>query len=185
MMDAQEPGEPYEEGQLPATPHLPKEGECGLREEPRAEDWPESGELGLVEVSAQEMADYGATVRRIERMIVIVGVACAVAAIWPMGWPLAVGVVIGTALAWINFRWLAASVNAIGERIVRAKSEERGAAVIARGVGRIFLIALVAYVIFSCSVRGLVGFLAGLAMPVAALMCEAVYEFVASNRRSS
>jgi hypothetical protein len=29
------------------------------------------------------------------------------------------------------------------------------------------------------------GFLAGLAMPVIAMMCEAVYEFVASNRRSS
>jgi hypothetical protein len=30
-----------------------------------------------------------------------------------------------------------------------------------------------------------VGFLAGLAMPVIALMCEAMYEFVASYRRSS
>jgi hypothetical protein len=92
---------------------------------------------------------------------------------------------VGTLLAWINFRWLAASVNAIGERIVKIKSQERGAAVVARGVGRIFLIVLFACVIFTCSVRGLVGYLAGLAMPVVALMCEAVYEFVASIRRSS
>ena len=91
----------------------------------------------------------------------------------------------GTVLAGINFRWLAASVNAIGERIVEGRSRERGAAVLARGVGRIFLIALVAYVIFTCSLRGLIGFLAGLTMPVVAIMCEAVYEFVASNRRSS
>jgi hypothetical protein len=56
---------------------------------------------------------------------------------------------------------------------------------VARGVGRILLIGLFAYVIFTCSVHGLMGFLAGLAMPVIAMMCEAVYEFVAINRRSS
>jgi hypothetical protein len=107
------------------------------------------------------------------------------AAVWPLGWAVAAGMLLGTALGWINFRWLAASVNAIGERIVKVKSQERGAAVVARGVGRIFLIALFAYGIFACSVRGLMGFLAGLAMPVIAMMCEAVYEFVASIRRSS
>jgi hypothetical protein len=80
---------------------------------------------------------------------------------------------------------LADSVNAIGDRIVKAKSQERGATVVARGVGRIVLIALVAYVIFAYSVRGLMGFLTGLAMPVIAMMCEAVYEFVASSRRPS
>ena len=136
-------------------------------------------------VSAQEMAIYGATVHRVERMIAVAGVVCAVAVVWPLGWPLASGVLIGTVLGWINFRWLARSVNAIGDRIVNVKSEERGASVVARGVGRIFLIAVFAYGIFTCSVRGLVGFLVGLAMPVIALMCEAVYEFVASNRRSS
>jgi hypothetical protein len=131
------------------------------------------------------MAVYGATIRRVEFLIGVVGAVAAAAVVWPLGWPVAVGVVFGTLLGWINFRWLAASVNAIGERIVKVKSRERGAAVVARGVGRIFLIALSAYVIFTWSVRGLLGFLAGLAMPVIALMCEAVYEFIASNRRLS
>ncbi len=153
--------------------------------EPNPEDWPESPELGWVEISAQEMVAYAATVQRIERMTVAAGAICAAAVAWPLGWPLAVGILIGTLLGWINFRWLAASVNAIGGRIVNAKSRERGGAVVARGIGRTFLIALVAYVIFTCSVRALVGFLAGLAMPVVAVMGEAVYEFVASNRRSS
>lgn len=153
------------------------------------EDWPDSTELGWAEISAQEMVAYRATLRRIERMIGIAGAVCALAAIWPLGWAVAAGMLLGTALGWINFRWLAASVNAIGERIVKVKSRERGAAwgafIVARGVGRILLIALFAYVIFTCSVHGLMGFLAGLAMPVIAMMCEAVYEFVASNRRSS
>ena len=142
-------------------------------------------ELGCAEVSAQELAAYGAMVRRIEWMIAGAGAVFALAAVWPLGWAVAAGAALGTALGWINFRWLAASVNAIGERIVRVKSEERGAAVVARGVGRIFLIVLFAYVIFTYSVRGLAGYLAGLAMPVIALMCEAMYEFVAINRRSS
>ena len=132
------------------------------------------------------MSAYQSTLRRVEHMIGIAGVVCAAAVRLAVGMaagPRSAG--IGTALGWINFRWLAASVNAIGERIVRAKSRERGAAVVARGVGRIVLIALVAYVIFTCSVRGLVGYLVGLAMPVIAFMCEAVYEFFAGYRRLS
>jgi hypothetical protein len=152
---------------------------------PRPEDWPESGELGWSEISSREMAAYAGTLRRIEWMIGAAGVLCALAVVWPLGWVPAAGLLFGTLLGWINFRWLAASVNAIGERIVKLKSQEHGAAVVARGVGRIFLMALAAYGIFIYSVPGLVGFLAGLAMPVVALMCEAVYEFVAGNRRSS
>jgi ATP synthase I chain len=149
------------------------------------EDWAESPELGWSEASEQEMAVCRETLRRIERMIAIAGAVCALAAIWPLGWAVAAGMLVGTALGWLNFRWLAASVNAIGDRIVKAKSQELGATVMARGVGRIVLIALVAYGIFAYSVRGLMGFLAGLAMPVIAMMCEAVYEFVASSRRPS
>jgi hypothetical protein len=189
MADSEKP----EDGLSAASssiPHSPKEGGCGPPDdipdiEGRAEDWPESEQLGWAESSAQEMVVYGATVRRIERMICAVGTVGALAVAWPLGWMLAVGVVFGTLLGWINFRWLAASVNAIGERIVKVKSQERGAVVVMRGVGRIFLIALSAYVIFTWSVRGLVGFLAGLATPVIALMCEAVYEFIASSRRLS
>jgi hypothetical protein len=149
------------------------------------EDWAESPELGWSEASEQEMVVCRDTLRRIERMIAIAGVVCAGAALWPLGWAVAAGMLVGTLLGWINFRWLAASVNAIGDRIVKARSQERGATVVARGVGRIFLIALVAYGIFAYSVRGLMGFLTGLAMPVVAMMCEAVYEFVASTRRPS
>lgn len=145
---------------------------------------PECVELSPEE-AAQEMLLCRETLRRIERMIGIAGVVCAVAVLWPLGWAVAAGMLLGTGLSWINFRWLAASVNAIGERIVKAHSRERGTAVAARGVGRIVLLALFAYGIFECSVRGFVGFLAGLAMPVIAMTCEAAYEFVVSVRRPS
>ncbi len=160
------------------------EGSSG-EAEPAAEDWPESGELAWSEASEEEMEEYAGTLRRLEWMILGAGATCAGAVLRPLGWMLAAGVLLGTVLGWVNFRWLAATVNAISERIVEGKSRERGAAVMARGVGRLCLMAAVAYVIFTCSLRGLVGFLAGLTMPVVAVMCEAVYEFVASNRRSS
>jgi len=191
MADSEKPEEALRPLTPSSIPHSPKEGGCGRPDgcaDPEGsgvEDWPESEELGWAESSAQEMAAYGATVRRVEFMIGAVGAVAAASVAWPLGWILALGIVFGTLLGWINFRWLAASVNAIGERIVKVKSRERGASIVARGVGRIFLIALSAYVIFAWSVRGLVGFLAGLATPVIALMCEAVYEFIASNRRLS
>jgi nicotinamide riboside transporter PnuC len=131
------------------------------------------------------MAVYASTIRRIQHAIIAAGLVCAAVVARPLGWAVAAGLLLGTLFGWVNFRWLAASVNAIGERIVHIQSRERGGAIVARGIGRIFLIALVAYVIFRCSVLGLVGFLAGLAMPVVAVMYEAVYEFVAGSRRSS
>jgi ATP synthase I subunit len=145
---------------------------------------PEHLELSPAE-AASEAALCSQTLRRIERMILVAGMASAAAALWPLGGAVAVGLLLGSALGWINFRWLAASVNAIADRIVKAQSRERGAVIVARGVGRIGLIALFAYGIFECSVRGLMGFLAGLAMPVVAMMCEAAYEFVVSIRRPS
>ena len=164
------------------------------REEPRAEDGgdaedPEFAAPEFVELSpaeaAREVVLCRQTLRRIERMIVVAGVVCAVAALRSLGRAVAAGVLLGAALGWINFRWLAASVNAIGDRIVQAGSRERGRAIVARGVGRLILIALFAYGIFECSVRALMGYLAGLAMPVAAMLCEAVYEIVVSIRRPS
>lgn len=149
---------------------------------------PEFVELSPAE-AARETALCRQTLRRIERMIAVAGVVCAAVALRPLGRAVAAGVLLGAALGWLNFRWLAASVNAIGERIVQARSLERRApgsgAIVARGVGRIALIVLFAYGIFECSVRGLIGFLAGLAMPVLAMTCEAAYEFVANIRRPS
>jgi hypothetical protein len=185
MTDTELPGGAGDE-----RPDDPAQGGAGQssgedRQELAPEDWQDSEELGSPEITPQEMAVYHSTLRRVERWIGMAGVLCAVAVVWPLGWAVAVGVLLGTILGWINFRWLSATVHQIGERIVKAKSQERGVTVVVRGVGRVFLIVLFGYVIFTYSVRGLEGFLAGLAMPVVALMCEAVYEFIAGSRRLS
>lgn len=149
------------------------------------EDWQESPGLAKPEVNAREMAEFARTVRRIERMIAVAGLICAAAAAWALGWQPAVGVLAGTLVGVVNFRWLAATVDAVGARVVNAGSRERGGAVVVRGMGRIFLMALAVYGMFRWSVPGLVGFMAGLAVPVLAMMCEAAYELVAGIRRTS
>ena len=168
---------------------LQPQGEPAEPISPAPEDWQESPDLASAEPNPAEMAQYDAMLARVERGILIAGAVCTLGALvplgWPLGWKMAAGLALGTVMAWLNFRWLAQGVNAIGERIVYAGSRERGRGAVVRGIGRIFLIAIVAYGIFSCSVRGLVGFLAGLAMPVLALMCEAAYELFAARRRSS
>jgi hypothetical protein len=173
-----------------------REGEAtediGAKEAAGSEEEDEYAAPEYLQLSPQEAAREAALARatlgRIERMILASGTLSAVAAAWPLGWAVAVGILAGTLLGWINFRWLAASVNAIGERIARAPGAGQGAtgaaSVVLRGGGRIVLIALVAYGIFSCSVHALMGYLAGLAMPVVAMMCEAAYEFAAGRRPS-
>jgi hypothetical protein len=202
-MSGEEPGKPPESwisknaGPTPEEQFNPSEGLTDPAQAPEAlnaeesapealapEDWMESPELGWAAPGPAEMADYEGLMRRVGRAILLLGAIGSLAALWRLGWPLAAGMAVGTLAAWLNFRWLAQSVNAIGERIVHAGSREKGRAAVVRGIGRIFLIAIVAYGIFSCSVRGLVGFLAGLAMPVLALMCEAAYEVLAARRRS-
>ena len=174
-----------DESSNPAPHEAQRDTQSEAQPEPPPEEWPDSPLLNSGPIPATDMAAYSSTLHRVEQLTMASGLLCALAAVKPLGWPLAAGILAGTFLGWLNFRWLASSVSAIGERIANVHSTERGVAVVVRGVGRIFLIALAAYVIFTCSVSGLMGFLAGLAMPVLALMCEAVYEFVAINRRPS
>jgi uncharacterized Tic20 family protein len=147
--------------------------------------WPELEAQNWDEVSSNEMGTYRDTTRRVERVTVAAGLLCSVAALASLGWLPAAGVLLGTLMGWLNFRWLSASVKAIGERVVNVKPTDSTIFAVARGVFRGILILTVGCAILTCSVRALVGYLAGLAMPVVALMCEAVYEFVAVNRRSS
>lgn len=135
--------------------------------------------------SAVALAPFHALVRRTLQGAALLGLLAALAAVVPLGWSLAASLAFGTALGCLNFYWLAKTVNAVGERVTNQASHERGAIVVFRGLLRLGLIVLFAYVIFSCSVRGFVGYAAGLAMPVFALMGEAVYELLASLRRTS
>lgn len=128
-------------------------------------------------------AFYDRAVQRMQRVMLVVGLAMVVVVLLRAGWVVALGAALGVVLAWHNFRWLCRAVDALGERITTGQSRERGGVVVFRFTVRILLIAAGAYVIFKYSQRGLWGYLVGLCAPVPALFCEALYEVFRAYRR--
>jgi hypothetical protein len=95
----------------------------------------------------------------------------------------ALGFAAGAAASWLNFHSLARGVEGLGDRIVNAQSRERGSIVLARFLLRYLLVGIVAYAIFKGSYYAFRGFLAGICLPVAAVLSEAAYETYAAFRR--
>ena len=126
---------------------------------------------------------YGGAAERISRFIPVAGVLAAPLAAWWGGMAAAAGLIAGAAVSWVNFRSLAAGVNALASRITRQGSQERGRTVVIRFLLRYALVGMVAYAILKSSTHAFRGFLSGLCLPVAAMMAEAVYEVYAAYRR--
>jgi len=145
------------------------------QEAPEAQSWPEP--------SPEAVAFYEGALRRIRRLTLVFGLPLALGLYFPWRVWGSVGALLGTALAYFNFTSLARSVQALGERVVKGQSGEHGGIIVVRFLGRICLIALVAYGIFTYSEWGLYALLAGLSLPVAAMLCEAAWELIAAVRR--
>lgn len=143
------------------------------------DDWPRNNE----EPSPAAEAFYSGALARIRRfMLVLAPAATVVVWVWA-GWQAGAGFVAGCAIAYVNFHWLQKAVNALADRVTRTGQSVSGRGIVARFLLRYLLIALSAYVIFRVSVASLYGLLAGLFLPVAAIFCEAVYEFYVALRR--
>jgi hypothetical protein len=106
---------------------------------------------------------------------------------WRFGIRSAVGFAFGCAIAYINFYWLKRVISGFADRATGADhtrseqgSEQR---IVPRFLVRYLLMAVGAYVIFTVSPASLNGLLAGLFLPVAAIVCEAVYELYAALSR--
>ncbi len=126
---------------------------------------------------------YSGAVDRILRGILVLGLAGTVAAIVFQGLRQGVGFLVGTSLAYWNFRSLVSAVNSLGERIVVGHSSEKGSGIVFRFISRILLVGLAGYAIFLGWPGSLPGFLVGLCIPVPALIFEAGYEGFTALRR--
>lgn len=98
------------------------------------------------------------------------------------GW-LAIGFVFGSAASVVNFFWLKRVVAGFTGAIVRDESRPSTGLLVFRYLVRFALITFAAFAIFKSSRISGYGFLAGLFLPVAALMCEAAYETWMAVRR--
>jgi hypothetical protein len=126
---------------------------------------------------------YSGAIRRILRILAILAVAL-IAPTWlAYGMASALGFAAGAAASWLNFHSLARGVEGLADRIVNAESHERGSVVVARFLLRYLLVGIVAYAIFEGSYYAFRGFLAGICLPVAAILSEAAYEAYAAFGR--
>ena len=125
---------------------------------------------------------YSGAYRRISRMIVVLAVVASPLLAWRFEWMFALGFLAGCAAAYLNFAWLKRAVHGIVDKIASGKRAPSGAGLMARFFGRYVVVALLAYVIFRGSSHALYGFCAGLFVPIAAAMCEGIYEAMTAIR---
>jgi hypothetical protein len=126
---------------------------------------------------------YSDAYARILRFMLALGIVATIAVLVRFGLAVAAGFVVGCAIALMNFHWLKRVVSALADRATATGERQSGKGVVLRFLVRYFLIALSAYAIFKISRDSLYGLLAGLFLPVGAILMEAVYELYAALRR--
>lgn len=120
---------------------------------------------------------------RIHTFILALGGAGVLVCLALFHWAVTAGFVVGAVISYLNQRWLERAIEALGERITKRESRERGGTIVFRSLLRYALIAGGAYVIFNVSRAGLYGFLGGVCLPIAAMACEVAVEVFVSLRR--
>jgi small-conductance mechanosensitive channel len=126
---------------------------------------------------------YSGAIDRIRRVMLVLAPLLAVAAAWKFGWRPAIGFAFGSAISYVNFYWLKRVITAFADRATGAATSESGQGIVFRFLFRYVLMAVGAYVILTVSPASLNGLLAGLFLPVAAILCEAIYELYAALGR--
>jgi small-conductance mechanosensitive channel len=107
--------------------------------------------------------------------LILSGVAC-----WKFGRAAAVGFVCGCVIAYLNFHWLKNGVSGLADRVTNSGKAQSGIGIVARFLLRYVLLGAVAYGILTSFPASLRGLLAGLFLPVGAIVCEAFYELYAA-----
>ena len=119
---------------------------------------------------------YSRALKRIQRIMIVIGTA-ALATAWAyFGWRIGLGVALGGSIAYLNFHWLKKVVAGLAELTIQSGSPASSRGIVHRFLLRYFLMALIAFVILTVSRESLYGLFAGLFLPVAAILCEAAYE---------
>jgi hypothetical protein len=119
---------------------------------------------------------HAGALARIQRGMIVLGVGFSVAAWKFLGWRIAAGLACGSLIGYGNFHLLKRVVGGVVERTVLSGHRQSGKGIVLRFVLRYFAVASAAYVILTSYPTSLHAFLVGLFLPVAAILCEAMYE---------
>jgi len=134
-------------------------------------------------MSASPDGFYSGAYERIIRFMLLLGIGATVAVLVRFGMAVAAGFLAGCAIAFLNFHWLKRVVSALADRATASGERQSSQGVVLRFLLRYFLIGLAAYAIFRISRNSLYGLLAGLFLPVGAILMEAIYELYAALRQ--
>lgn len=125
------------------------------------------------------------TVRRVAYLTPVFGLSAAVIAAFLHRWDWAEGLVVGSGLGWLNFRWLKRGVEALTSAAASQPGTEKrrgsGATYLAAAF-RYVLIGLSVYVIFKYLHVPLVSIVLGLCALAAAIITASVWEIFQSAR---
>ncbi len=124
--------------------------------------------------------------RRVEYLTLGLGAAAAIAAFFWRGWPEALGIVLGAAVAWLNFRWLRRFVAWVARIALPQAGQEKPRMprrVYWQMIARYALLALVLYVILIRFYWPALAFVCGLFSLAAAVLLEVIGELILTARR--
>ncbi|HXA76643.1 MAG TPA: ATP synthase subunit I [Candidatus Acidoferrales bacterium] len=131
-------------------------------------------------------SEYAAIELRVERFLVGLGTVMTLGAVIGWGWRAAAGAAVGTALCWLNFRWLrqgAAALIRLGQAQSGTERARVPPRIHAKFIGRLLLLLLVAYAILAWLRLPAIAFLCGLVAVVPAIVLELGYELVRGQHR--
>ena len=109
----------------------------------------------------------------------IFGVIAGLLVGWGYRWSWGIGVAIGAALAWLNFRWLKQGLDALTQTIVAQGLQSKGSVPFGayfKALARYALIALIVYVIFEYLNVPVLSMILGLCALGAATLAVSVHE---------
>jgi hypothetical protein len=119
---------------------------------------------------------YASALTRIRNFMLILGPLVSAAAWIRFGPRAAIGFLLGSVIAFLNFQWLKSGVSGLADRVTNTAKRQSGKGIVARFLLRYVLLGLAAYAILTSFPASLRGLFAGLFLPVGAIVCEAVYE---------
>ena len=134
-----------------------------------------------MEAKAVDAPAGAATERRIAWLTLLLGLTAALAAILLRRWAWSGGLAVGTALAWLNFRWLRRGLDGlVAASIAQSGAEKPRVPTLTYALImlRYGLIALAVYVIFEILKVPLLSLVLGLCALGAATIAASVYEIL-------
>ena len=138
------------------------------------DDHPNQAKSDTVDAASDRF--YASALTRIRNFMLILGPLVSAAAWIRFGPRAAIGFLLGSVIAFLNFEWLKSGVSGLADRVTNTAKRQSGKGIVARFLLRYVLLGLAAYAILTSFPASLRGLFAGLFLPVGAIVCEAVYE---------